>query len=642
MRFIHGNRRRGRRSTLVASFAMVAAGLTVTVGAVSQASPRPVRHSDAVPVPATVPAAVYRSAASAKTPIKHLVVIFDENISFDHYFGTYPKATNQNGSPFHAKAGTPTINGLTPALLTSNPNGMNPHRLTPSEALTCDQNHSYRPEQQAFDGGLMDMFVADSGHDTCTGQPILFGEPGLVMDYFDGNTVTGLWNYAQNYSMSDNNFDPQFGPSTPGALNLISGNTGGGFTVNPNTGAKVSDPGAIGSPDGTGVGTVYSDPDPAFDDCSNGSHTSNSPVAELTGKNVGDLLNAAKVTWGWFQGGFAPTGTKNGFAVCGTQHENIKKIEVQDYVPHHDPFQYYKSTANPKHLTPTSEAEIGKTDRANHNYDISDFFLTLKHGNMPSVSFLKPPAYQDAHAGYSDPLDEQNWLVTTIDQIEKSPFWSSTAIVVTYDDSDGWYDHQASSIQNGSDDNTLDTGMCTAVPVTLGTRNDRCGFGPRLPMLVISPWTQQNFVSHTRMDTDSVLSFIEENWLGNKRIADSYDAISPPLDSAGLLDFKIKPRLTPVVLDPKTGEVVPAPTVSSLKPTSGTHKGGTKVTIHGKNFTGTKTVLFGKKKGTKVKVVSSTEITVISPAGTGIVHVVVTATGGSSSSTSAAGKFTYK
>ena len=70
----------------------------------------------------------------------------------------------------------------------------------------------------------------------------------------------------------------------------------------------------------------------------------------MTGKNVGNLLDTAKVTWGWFQGGFAPTGKKNGFAVCGTEHENIGKNEVQDYVPHHDPFQYYKSTANPKHL----------------------------------------------------------------------------------------------------------------------------------------------------------------------------------------------------------------------------------------------------------------------------------------------------
>ena len=66
------------------------------------------------------------------------------------------------------------------------------------------------------------------------------------MDYFDGNTVTALWNYAQDYAMSDNNFDPQFGPSTPGALNLISGNTGGGVAVDPTTGLAVSDLGRSG------------------------------------------------------------------------------------------------------------------------------------------------------------------------------------------------------------------------------------------------------------------------------------------------------------------------------------------------------------------------------------------------------------
>jgi phospholipase C len=635
------NRRRAGRYAMVAILAMVAAGLSVTVAGVSQASPRPLAHSDAVPIPATVPAAVYRSGASAATPIKHLVVIFDENISFDHYFGTYPKATNQNGSPFHAKAKTPKVNNLTKALLTANPNTYNPERLSPSQAVTCDQDHQYQPEQDAFDNGKMDMFVQFTAHDTCTGQPILYGAPGLVMDYFDGNTVTALWNYAQNYAMSDNNFDPQFGPSTPGALNLISGNTGGGYAVGPTTGTKVSDPTVIGSPDGSGVGTVYNDLDPAFDDCSNTSHASTSPVGVMTGENIGNLLKTAHVTWGWFQGGFTPTSTnKAGYAVCGTVHENIKGIPVQDYVPHHDPFQFYKSTANPKHLAPTSEAEIGLTDRANHNYDVSDFFLTLKHGNMPSVSFLKPPAYEDGHAGYSDPLDEQRWLVTTINQIEESPDWSSTAIVVTYDDSDGWYDQQAGPIVNGSDDATLDTPMCMSVAITVGTRNDRCGFGARLPMLVISPWTRANYVSHNLTDTDSVLRFIEDNWLKGQRIAGSYDAISGSLDAAnGLLDFKIKPDDTPLILNPKTGEAQPI--VTSVKPSSGSRKGGTKVTIHGYDFTGTTAVLFGKKRGTKVKVVSATEITVTSPSGSGTVHITVTAPGGTSSSTATASRFRY-
>src|SRR5690242_3651615 len=93
------------------------------------------------------------------TPIQHLVVIFQENVSFDHYFGTYPNAANTDGSPFSAAPNTPSVNGLNELLLTQNPNGANPERLSHSEALTCDQNHDYTPEQQAFDRGLMDKFI---------------------------------------------------------------------------------------------------------------------------------------------------------------------------------------------------------------------------------------------------------------------------------------------------------------------------------------------------------------------------------------------------------------------------------------------------------------------------------------------------
>src|SRR5437899_9566932 len=96
-----------------------------------------------------------RENSSTKTPIQHVVVIFQENISFDHYFGTYPHAANTDGNPFHAQPGTPSVNGLTPALLTRGPNSANPQRLTPAQALTCDQDHGYTAEQKAMDGGLM-------------------------------------------------------------------------------------------------------------------------------------------------------------------------------------------------------------------------------------------------------------------------------------------------------------------------------------------------------------------------------------------------------------------------------------------------------------------------------------------------------
>jgi phospholipase C len=533
----------------------------------------------------SVPAGSLIFGSPTVTPIKHLVVIFDENVSFDHYFGTYPFAANTDGSTFHAKSGTPTVNGLytsitssgpTGPLLTDNPNvdngvRYNPTRLTHSQALTCDQDHAYTPEQEAVNGGKMDKFIQFTNTPTCTGTPTTpYGAPGLVMDYFDGNTVTGLWNYAQNYALGDNNFDTEFGPSTPGALNLISGQTGYSYAVQPVTTGPTTTkittpiPGTVSALNSAGLGSIYGDLDPAYDDCSDNSHTlsstatSLSPLGVATGKNIGDLLNARHITWGWFQGGFAPTGTNAAdFAVCGSSHKNIGGNTVTDYSPHHEPFQYYKSTANPKHLPPSSEAMVGRTDQANHQYDLSWFYQTLKDGNMPAVSFLKAAEYQDGHPGYSDPLDEQTFLVNTINQIEKSKDWKSTAIVVTWDDSDGWYDHQVMPVVNGSN-TAADTTFCSAVPITLGTYPDRCGFGQRLPMLVISPWTRQNYVSHNLTNTASVVRFIEDNWLFGQRIGGgSYDAVSGSLAGfGGLLNFFTRPHFKPVILDPTTGEVV--------------------------------------------------------------------------------------
>src|ERR1700742_2661397 len=129
--------------------------------------------------------------APASSPIKHVVVIFQENISFDHYFGTYPNAANPPGEPaFHALPGTPHVNGLTPELLAHNPNAANPMRLDRIQAVTCDMDHGYTSEQKAYDGGKLDKFVEHTG---ATGPGC---DPRMVMGYYDGNTVTALWNYG--------------------------------------------------------------------------------------------------------------------------------------------------------------------------------------------------------------------------------------------------------------------------------------------------------------------------------------------------------------------------------------------------------------------------------------------------------------
>ena len=530
-------------------------------------------------VPVTVTPITPTSSAQV---IKHVVVIFGENISFDHYFGTYPNASNLAGETrFTAATGTPTnISNYVanPALLTSNPNlssknlnsatnsvPANPYRLAPGQAGTADQGHNYGPEQNAFDGGNMDMFPLSVGTaDTValateTNATNLSATTALTMAYYDGNTVTALWNYAQHYAMNDHSFGTTFGPSTPGAINVISGQTNG--VINPTNVAS-----AIVS-DGQGGFSDINDADPTGDLCS-----STSANFSMSGKNIGDLLTAAKVSWGFFEGGFNLSLTNaNGTTGCNrtTGAVNIPGNPLKaDYIPHHQPFQYYPSTANLNHVRPTSVAAIGtNADAANHQYDMQDFNAALAAGNLPAVSYLKASGFQDAHAGYSDPLDEQTFVVNEINLIEQSSFWPSTAIIIAYDDSDGWYDHLTDFI-NGSTttaDSLNGAGICissTAAAAALPGPNSngkpvqgRCGHGPRLPLMVISPWANKNYIDNTITDQASVVRFIEDTFLASQRLGGgSFDA------SAGTLNN---------MFNFSNGAVIPNPNVVLLNPTTG-------------------------------------------------------------------------
>ncbi len=484
------------------------------------------------------------------TPIKHLVVIFQENVSFDHYFGTYPVAKNPSGEPkFTPRPNTPVVNGLTPALLNFNPNlnpqngagASNPFRLDRSQAVTPDQDHDYTAEQLAFDAGLMDLFPSN----TSSGG-------NEVMGYYDGNTVTAVWNYAQYFAMSDNSYGTTFGPSTPGVINLVSGQTNGVTATLNGTGDEVS-----GGSDGSL--TVIGDPDPIGDVCSNSSRNQ----VTMGGKNIGDLLTAAGVTWGSFMGGFNLNAVNpNGTTGCSRSSAGLAGT-TNDYIPHHSFFNYWKSTANYAHTRPASIAEIGNAGPANHQYDLQDFFAAASAGNLPAVSFLKAQAYQDGHAGYSDPLDEQTFLVKTINFLQTLPSWKSTAVVIMYDDSDGWYDHQMGPIVNtstGTADALTGPGACGNAATALPGLNPanlhalgRCGYGPRLPLLVVSPWARPNFVDHSVTDQSSIIRFVEDNWLGGQRTGSgSFDGIANSITQ--MFDFthiRVEGRL---FLNPSTGQ----------------------------------------------------------------------------------------
>lgn len=558
-----------------------------------------------VPQQRPVPAA---PAVRTSTPIKHLVVIFGENVSFDHYFGTYPHAANTDGSTFTAKHGTPKVNNLYTRvrgggnLLTDNPNGVAPTRLSPADpqqVLTCDQNHDYLPEQLAYDRGKMDKFPDNVG--TASGSSKSGGtcKASDNLAYYDGNTVTALWNYAQQYAMSDNSYSDVFGPSTPGALSLISGNTGGVDKTAGNVRyATTKDNAAAGQlvADGKGSNSVIADPDPYYDDCAAGAQVG------LSGRDIGDQLNAAGLSWGWFEGGFAPTTAYSGSAQQGTAYDpttvtgraacgatspigpaiggTAQYGTETDYIAHHQPFQYYPSTANPHHLAPSSLDAVGTDtqhytdgkpdfDTANHQYDLStfdDLITAIDQGrlgvdHLPAVSYLKAPGNADGHAGYSDPLDEQAFIAREVNAIENSPAWKDTAVVLAYDDSDGWYDHQAAKITNPSTtvaDAISGDGRCTVATAhrqhkparPLAGEQGRCGPGMRQPLVIISPYARSNYVDHHQTQQGSIVRFIEDNWrLG--RIPGSTDAISGSI--LPMFRFTGSHRNQKLIIDPSTG-----------------------------------------------------------------------------------------
>ncbi len=543
------------------------------------------------------------TAPKTRTPIRHLVVIFQENASFFNYFATYPIAgnpTNGTSPPpqFEARPGTPSVNGLDNTLANYNPNLVNPFRIARLDSYTCDQNHDYQAELEARNQGLMNMFVQFGAKPAK--DPTQFCRevdidgtmtPVTDMGYFDGNTVTALWDYAQNFAMSDNFFATMNGESTRGHLNLVQADAYGALCTEVKKPDKVwvddnmmlppcnGPVTTVDTPPPTNgnLGTLVDDADPFYDVCSEAEET-----VAMSGTNIGDLLNDQGITWGWFQGGFAlPSAPPDG--CTANQHSKVAYCEaignpasctselLVDYVPHHNPFQYYQSTANPMHLPPSSISMIGYDDQANHIYDVDNLWDAVGIGNLPAVSFIKAANYQDSHPGQSDALDEQVFIVEILNQLQQLPEWGSMAVFITWDDSDGWYDHVMPPIINRSttsfDMGSSGQGLCGGEQDGPGAR---CAYGPRLPFLVISPFARENYVSHVLTDQTSITRFIEDNWLGGERLSDGSGAFPVSFDTkAGSLmdifDFSTANRggghakQRRLFLDPQTGLVLKQP-----------------------------------------------------------------------------------
>ncbi|HEY0798403.1 MAG TPA: acid phosphatase [Candidatus Baltobacteraceae bacterium] len=443
---------------------------------------------------ATASAAPTATAApTLQTAIKHVIVIYQENWSFDGLYGNFPGA---NGLANATAAGTiPQFDKFTKAAITALPQPLNgsgapdpnfpaglpvqPYSastyISPT-TLTGDIVHRFYQEQSQIDGGKMDGFVTWSDN------------PGLVFSNFDA-TLMPEGQLASQYTLADNFFHSAFGgsflnhqwlicactPTFPGApASLVATVDASNKTLALSaTGAIVHD-GAV-TPDGFAVNTLYTvnSPHPATVAAAN-------LVPDQTNPTIGDSLSTAGVTWKWYSGGWDN-------ALAGNPDP--------DFQFHHQPFAFYQNFAD------------GTAAKAAHLQDETNYFADVQNGTLPSVSFIKPLGEDNEHPGYAALATGQQHVLDLVNAVRNSQYWNSTAIIITYDENGGRWDH-------------------VAPPGPF----DRWGPGTRVPAIIVSPWAKHGYIDHTQYETVSILSFIEKVW-GLKPLT-SRDTNAAPLSNA--------------------------------------------------------------------------------------------------------------
>jgi phospholipase C len=401
--------------------------------------------------------------AGAKDPfgkINHIVVIYQENWSFDSYFGKFPGANglaNATNAAQVDKSGTPYAT-LPQPLIAGKPDPRFPASLPnapfdASQYVTADQKtgdlvHRFYQEQLQIDGGKMDKFVAWSD------------AAGLVMSYYDASGFAE-GKLAQQYVLGDNMFHAAFGGSFINHFWMICACTAT-FPNAPassvaqldSNGVLVKD-GAV-TPDGYAVNTSFSVNTP---------HPATAPAASLvpnqTMPTIGDRLSAKNVSWAWYAGGWNN-------ALAGTPDPLFQF--------HHQPFVYFANYAD------------GTQAKKDHLKDETDFLSAAQNGTLPSVSFVKPLGTNNEHPGYADVLTGQQHVADLVSKIQNGPNGKDTAIIITFDENGGRWDHVAPP------------------------KGDRWGPGVRVPLIIISPFAKKGFIDHTQYDTTSILRTIEVRW----------------------------------------------------------------------------------------------------------------------------------
>jgi phospholipase C len=442
-------------------------------------------------------------AGTGLARIEHIVVIYAENRSFDNLYGLFPGANgianatpaqytqvDNDGKPFATLPPVWKGKDADPAFPRDLPN--RPFRIDappinlPLSAPTPDLVHKFYQNQDQINGGRNDRFVAagDSG--------------ALVMGYYDGSKLP-MWRWAQEYTLADNFFMGAFGDSFLNHQWLICACTPIDRNAPADLRAQLDERGRLKTKPGSPASALQGPPDfvanqvspdgyvltttqppwqpsriaPAKGGDPLGTDPSKYTLPPQIQKTVGDTLSAKGVSWAWYSGAW------NAAIADGTQPPEAKRNVIYhtakgaaNFVAHHQPFNYFRNYAP------------GTAARAEHLKDYSELADGIARGKLPQVVFYKPQGSLNEHPGYADVLSGDEHIAEVVSRIKASPLWATTAIIVTYDENGGFWDH---------------------VPPPAG---DRWGPGTRIPTLIISPYARRGFVDHTRYDTTSIIQFI--------------------------------------------------------------------------------------------------------------------------------------
>ncbi|MBI1779631.1 MAG: acid phosphatase [Proteobacteria bacterium] len=415
--------------------------------------------------PLTLPLAALPSAAAGIDDVKHLIVIYGENRSFDNLYGLFPGAdgiansertqtqVDKEGKVYEALP-QPINTGLKPpgpdprfpANLPNKPFDIG--KYVPIGEKTGDLVHRYWHEMEQIDGGKMDKFVAWSD------------AAGLAMGYYDGSSMA-LWKVAQKYTLADHFFHGAFGGSFLNHVFLVCAcapryeGAPEALVAKLDANGRLQPGPDVVTPDGFAVNTMQTVYQPHAASITDTARL----LPPQTAPTIGDRLSAKGVDWAWYSGGWDD-------ALAG------KPDPLFQF--HHQAFAFFKNYGD------------GTEAKAKHLKDYKDFDKALADGTLPPVAFYKPIGGLNQHPGYTDVMSGDKHIAEVIQKIEQSSIWKDTLVIVTYDEHGGYWDHVAPP------------------------KADKWGPGSRVPTLIIGPMVKKGFVDHSVYETTSILTFIEK------------------------------------------------------------------------------------------------------------------------------------